>query len=94
MKNYFWLAALLCCIHSAHAQTPLKTINYQAIIVDTSAIQSPGGAIQAQLYLKKDVWVKFGIYAEANLHFEELDKFFLNRGVIGGFTFPNYNDNY
>ncbi|MHA8074609.1 hypothetical protein ACRZ9O_08765 [Aquirufa sp. HETE-40SA] len=74
MKNYFWLAALLCCIHSAHAQTPLKTINYQAIIVDTSAIQSPGGAIQAQLYLKKDVWVKFGIYSGVALLFEELHK--------------------
>lgn len=74
MKSYFWLAALLCCIHFAHAQTPLKTINYQAIIVDTSAIQSPGGAIQAQLYLKKDVWVKFGIYSGVALLFEELHK--------------------
>ncbi len=74
MKSYFWLAALLCCIHFAHAQTPLKTINYQAIIVDTSAIQLPGGAIQAQLYLKKDVWVKFGIYSGVALLFEELHK--------------------
>ncbi len=74
MKNYFILTALLCCFYSAHAQTPLKTINYQAIIVDTSAIQMPGGAIQAQLYLKKEVWVKFGIYAGATLLFEELHK--------------------
>jgi hypothetical protein len=74
MKSYFWLAALLCCMHSAHAQTPLKTINYQAIIVDTSAIQTAGGANQAQLYLKKDVWVKFGIYSGVALLFEELHK--------------------
>jgi hypothetical protein len=74
MKNYFILTALLCCFYSAHAQNPLKTINYQAIIVDTSAIQTPGGAIQAQLYLKKEVWVKFGIYDGATLLFEELHK--------------------
>ncbi|MEY2760418.1 MAG: hypothetical protein RLZZ96_318 [Bacteroidota bacterium] len=74
MKNYFILTALLCCFYSAHAQNPLKTINYQAIIVDTSAIQTPGGTIQAQLYLKKEVWVKFGIYAGATLLFEELHK--------------------
>ncbi|MFM1820365.1 MAG: hypothetical protein RLZZ402_724 [Bacteroidota bacterium] len=74
MKSYFWLAALLCFIHFAHAQTPLKTINYQAIIVDTSAIQTAGGANQAQLYLKKDVWVKFGIYSGVALLFEELHK--------------------
>jgi hypothetical protein len=74
MKNYFILTALLCCFYSANAQTSLKTINYQAIIVDTSAIQAPGGAIQAQLYLKKEVWVKFGIYAGATLLFEELHK--------------------
>ena len=74
MKNYFILTALLCCFYSAHAQTPLKTINYQAIIVDTSAILAPGGAIQAQLYLNKEVWVKFGIYSGATLLFEELHK--------------------
>ena len=74
MKNYFILTALLCCFYSAHAQNPFKTINYQAIIVDTSTIQTPGGAIQAQLYLKKEVWVKFGIYAGASLLFEELHK--------------------
>ena len=74
MKNYFILTALLCCFYSAHAQNPLKTINYQAIIVDTSAIQTPGGAIPAQLYLKKEVWIKFGIYAGATLLFEELHK--------------------
>jgi hypothetical protein len=74
MKNYFILAALLCVFHSAHAQTPLKTINYQALIVDPAAIELPGNAVQAQLYLNKEVWVKFGIYAGATLQFEELHK--------------------
>jgi hypothetical protein len=74
MKNYFILAALLCVFHSAHAQTPLKTINYQALIVDPAAIELPGNAVQAQLYLNKEVWVKFGIYAGTTLQFEELHK--------------------
>jgi hypothetical protein len=74
MKNYFILAALLCVFHSAHAQTPLKTINYQALIVDPVAIELPGNAVQAQLYLNKEVWVKFGIYAGTTLQFEELHK--------------------
>jgi hypothetical protein len=74
MKNYFILAALLCVFHSAHAQTPLKTINYQALIVDPAAIELPGNAVQAQLYLNKEVWVKFGIYAGMTLQFEELHK--------------------
>jgi len=74
MKNYFILAALLCVFHSAHAQTPLKTINYQALIVDPAAIELPGNAVQAQLYLNKEVWVKFGIYAGMTLQFEEVQK--------------------
>ena len=74
MKNYFILAALLCVFHAAHAQTPLKTINYQALIVDPAAIELPGNAVQAQLYLNKEVWVKFGIYAGTTLQFEELHK--------------------
>jgi hypothetical protein len=74
MKNYFILAALLCVFHSAHAQTPLKTINYQALIVDPAAIELPGNAVQAQLYLNKEVWVKFGIYAGMTLQFEEVHK--------------------
>jgi hypothetical protein len=74
MKNYFILAALLCVFHSAHAQTPLKTINYQALIVDPAAIELPGNAVQAQLYLNKEVWVKFGIYAGTTLQFEEVHK--------------------
>ena len=74
MKNYFILTALLCCFYSAHAQTPLKTINYQALIVDQAAIQVPGGVVQPQLYLNKDIWVKFGIYAGTTLQFEELHK--------------------
>ncbi|MEY2940319.1 MAG: hypothetical protein RJA67_4 [Bacteroidota bacterium] len=74
MKNYFILTALLCCFYSAHAQSPLKTINYQALIVDQAAIQVPGGVVQPQLYLNKDIWVKFGIYAGTTLQFEELHK--------------------
>lgn len=74
MKNYFILTALLCCFYSAHAQTSLKTINYQALIVDQAAIQVPGGVVQPQLYLNKDIWVKFGIYAGTTLQFEELHK--------------------
>lgn len=74
MKNYFILAALLCVFHSAQAQNPLKTINYQALIVDPEAIELPGNAVQAQLYLNKEVWVKFGIYAGTTLQFEELHK--------------------
>ncbi|MCE4217670.1 hypothetical protein GD586_09435 [Pseudarcicella sp. GAP-15] len=74
MKNYFILAALLCCFYGAQAQTPLKSINYQALIVDPAAIELPGSGVQAQLYLNKDIWVKFGIYAGATLRFEELHK--------------------
>jgi hypothetical protein len=74
MKHLFILTALLCVFHSAHAQTPLKTINYQALIVDPAAIELPGNAVQAQLYLNKEVWVKFGIYAGTTLQFEELHK--------------------
>jgi hypothetical protein len=74
MKNYFILAALLCCFFSARAQSPLKSINYQALIVDPAAIELPGNAVQAQLYLNKDIWVKFGVYAGSNLQFEELHK--------------------
>ncbi|MCZ2487285.1 hypothetical protein [Aquirufa antheringensis] len=74
MKNYFILAALLCCFYGAQAQTPLKSINYQALIVDPAAIELPGNGVQAQLYLNKDIWVKFGIYAGATLQFEELHK--------------------
>ncbi len=74
MKNYFILTALLCCFYAAHAQSPLKTINYQALIVDQAAIQVPGGVVQPQLYLNKDIWVKFGIYAGTTLQFEELHK--------------------
>ena len=74
MKNYFILTALLCCFYSAHAQTPLKSINYQALIVDPAAIELPGNGAQAQLYLNKDIWVKFGIYAGTTLQFEELHK--------------------
>ena len=74
MKNYFILTALLCCFFSARAQSPLKSINYQALIVDPAAIELPGSAVQAQLYLNKDIWVKFGIYAGTTLQFEELHK--------------------
>jgi hypothetical protein len=74
MKNYFILTALLCCFFSARAQFPLKSINYQALIVDPAAIELPGSAVQAQLYLNKDIWVKFGIYAGSTLQFEELHK--------------------
>ncbi len=74
MKNYFILTALLCCFYGAQAQTPLKSINYQALIVDPAAIELPGNGVQAQLYLNKDIWVKFGIYAGATLQFEELHK--------------------
>jgi len=74
MKNYFILAAMLCCFCSALAQSPIKTINYQALIVDPVAIELPGAAVQAQLYLNKEVWVKFGIYAGTTLQFEELHK--------------------
>jgi hypothetical protein len=74
MKNYFILAALLCCFYGAQAQTPRKSINYQALIVDPAAIELPGNGVQAQLYLNKDIWVKFGIYAGATLQFEELHK--------------------
>ncbi|TBH71437.1 hypothetical protein [Aquirufa antheringensis] len=74
MKNYFILAALLCCFYGAQAQTPLKSINYQALIVDPAAIELPGNGVQAQLYLNKDIWVKFGIYAGSTLQFEELHK--------------------
>lgn len=74
MKNYFILTALLCCFYAAHAQTPLKSINYQALIVDPAAIELPGNGVQAQLYLNKDIWVKFGIYAGTTLQFEELHK--------------------
>ena len=96
MKNYFWLTALLYCFYSAQAQiqTPLKTINFQAIIVDTSAIQTTGGAIQPQLNLKKEVWVKFRIYTLAASLYEELDKSFLSWAVIRIFAFSFYNDNY
>ncbi|MHA8078559.1 hypothetical protein [Aquirufa antheringensis] len=74
MKNYFILTALLCSFYCAQAQTPLKSINYQALIVDPAAIELPGNGVQAQLYLNKDIWVKFGIYAGATLQFEELHK--------------------
>ena len=74
MKNYFILTALLCSFYCAHAQTPLKPINYQALIVDPAAIELPGNGVQAQLYLNKDIWVKFGIYAGTTLQFEELHK--------------------
>lgn len=74
MKNYFILTALLCSFYCAHAQTPLKSINYQALIVDPAAIELPGNGVQAQLYLNKDIWVKFGIYAGSTLQFEELHK--------------------
>jgi hypothetical protein len=74
MKNYFILAAMLFCCSSALAQSPIKTINYQALIVDPVAIELPGAAVQAQLYLNKEVWVKFGIYAGTTLQFEELHK--------------------
>ncbi len=74
MKNYFIVTALLCFFFTAHAQTPLKTINYQALIVDQMAIQVPGGVVQPQLYLNKDIWVKFGMYAGTILQFEELHK--------------------
>lgn len=74
MKNYFILTALLCNSFFAQAQIPLKTINYQALIVDQAAIQVPGGVVQPQLYLNKDIWVKFGIYAGTTIQFEELHK--------------------
>ncbi len=74
MKNYFILTALLCSFYCAQAQTPLKSINYQALIVDPAAIELPGNGVQAQLYLNKDIWVKFGIYAGTTLQFEELHK--------------------
>ncbi|MFD3293287.1 hypothetical protein SKC35_06275 [Aquirufa sp. KTFRIE-69F] len=74
MKNYFILTALLCSFYCAQAQTPLKSINYQALIVDPAAIELPANGVQAQLYLNKDIWVKFGIYAGATLQFEELHK--------------------
>ena len=74
MKNYFILTALLCSFYCAQAQTPLKSINYQALIVDPAAIELPGNGVQAQLYLNKAIWVKFGIYAGSTLQFEELHK--------------------
>ena len=42
--------------------------------MDPAAIELPGNAVQAQLYLNKEVWVKFGIYAGTTLQFEELHK--------------------
>ena len=42
--------------------------------MDPAAIELPGSAVQAQLYLNKDIWVKFGIYAGTTLQFEELHK--------------------
>lgn len=42
--------------------------------MDPAAIELPGNAVQAQLYLNKDIWVKFGIYTGSTLQFEELHK--------------------
>jgi hypothetical protein len=42
--------------------------------VDPAAIELPGNAVQAQLFLNKEVWVKFGIYAGTTLQFEEVHK--------------------
>jgi len=42
--------------------------------VDPAAIELPGNAVEAQLYLNKEVWVKFGIYAGTTLQFEEVQK--------------------
>lgn len=74
MKNYFILTALLCCFYFARAQSPVKTINFQAHIVDTAAVELPGSAVKASLYMNKEVWVKFGIYEGSTLQFEELHK--------------------
>jgi hypothetical protein len=51
-----------------------KGISYQAIILDPQKIEIPGEEITDQPLLNGEVWMKFSIYSNSVLQFEEVQK--------------------
>ena len=71
MKKILYTFALLFVSLIGYSQ---KGISYQAIILDPQKIEIPGQEISEQPLLNGDVWMKFGIYSNSVLQFEEVQK--------------------
>ena len=71
MKKY--LLPLFFCLISFAAFSQ-KGISYQAIILDPNPIEAPGLDITGQPFVNGEVWIKFSIYTESTLQYEEVHK--------------------
>ena len=72
MKKIILFFALLLTAFFGYAQT--KGINYQAVIIDPNPIEIPGKDVAAQPYVNKEIWLRFGIYQDGAIQYEEIQK--------------------
>jgi hypothetical protein len=71
MKKYLFSLIFILLSYVGFAQ---KGISYQAVILDPNPIEAPGVDINGQPFINGDVWVKFSIYANSSMQFEEVHK--------------------
>ncbi|MEY2760298.1 MAG: hypothetical protein RLZZ96_198 [Bacteroidota bacterium] len=71
MKKYLFSLIFLLVSFMGFSQ---KGISYQAVILDPNPIEAPGVDINGQPFINGDVWVKFSIYANSSMQFEEVHK--------------------
>ncbi|MEK6547478.1 MAG: hypothetical protein AABZ56_04105, partial [Bacteroidota bacterium] len=76
MKNFFYtIAILFSTISLIIAQTPKKSLNYQAVILDPKVIDIPGSSITGQALSKGNVCLRFSIVGGSGaLEYEEYQK--------------------
>lgn len=74
-KIFFLLTFLFGSIGTIVAQTPKKSLNYQAVILDPKVIDIPGSSISGQALSKGNVCLRFSILGSAGqLEYEEYQK--------------------
>jgi hypothetical protein len=71
MKKYLFSLIFILLSYVGFAQ---KGLSYQAVILDPNPIEAPGVDINGQPFINGDVWVKFSIYANSSMQFEEVHK--------------------
>ena len=74
MKNFKHILCIASCLLSlsTYAQTNIKTLNYQAVILDPKTIDIPGASISGQPLNKGKVCLRFSLLnAQGGLDYEE-----------------------
>jgi hypothetical protein len=76
MNKFFYIVTLFASsISLITAQTPKKTLNYQAVILDPKVIDIPGSSITGQALSKGNVCLRFSILGSTGgLEYEEFQK--------------------